>query len=336
MQHLDEGTIHGWLDGALSADESARVEAHVKECPQCAARVAEARGLIAASSRILTALDNVPNRVLPQTARVKSRNWPVWRAAAAVAVVAIGTLVVTRGVTPVANQASIPDSSTRSVEQSLPAQAQSQGTAPVSPSRVEVGQESKQPAIRKTRRISVPAPENRTTMGAVGDTRQSGLAKAAEPRVITGAVASVREPAASPQPAPSLLAGEAAYAPLRVVGNPSVIGEKRTLYEVVPGDIVLLAESEGVALSSVVKGVQREAVPEARRPVSGGAPRSPRDAASPSAFAGPSGVNTITWTDVASGKVMKLSGHHSRAGLEDIRRRIEQLRQGDSVKRKTP
>ncbi|HEU5185709.1 MAG TPA: zf-HC2 domain-containing protein, partial [Gemmatimonadaceae bacterium] len=61
MQHLDEGTIHAWLDGALGADEAARVDAHVASCARCADAVAEARGLIAASSRILTALDQVPS-----------------------------------------------------------------------------------------------------------------------------------------------------------------------------------------------------------------------------------------------------------------------------------
>jgi hypothetical protein len=61
MQHLDEGTIHAWLDGALSAEESARVETHVASCATCADAVAEVRGLIAASSRILTALDDVPS-----------------------------------------------------------------------------------------------------------------------------------------------------------------------------------------------------------------------------------------------------------------------------------
>jgi hypothetical protein len=68
MQHLDEGTIHAWLDGQLPLDEAAAVEAHVAECRQCADAVAEARGLIAASSRILTALDGVPRDVAPQTA----------------------------------------------------------------------------------------------------------------------------------------------------------------------------------------------------------------------------------------------------------------------------
>ena len=61
MRHLDEGTIHAWLDGALEAEEAARAEAHVESCSVCAEAVAEARGLIAASSRILLALDNVPN-----------------------------------------------------------------------------------------------------------------------------------------------------------------------------------------------------------------------------------------------------------------------------------
>jgi anti-sigma factor RsiW len=66
MPHLDEGTIHTWLDGQLPPDEARSVEAHVAECRQCAAAVAEARGLIAASSRILTALDSVPREVVPK------------------------------------------------------------------------------------------------------------------------------------------------------------------------------------------------------------------------------------------------------------------------------
>ena len=65
MPHLDEGTIHAWLDGALPPDEAQAVEAHVAECAECAAGVAEARGLIAASSRILSSLDAVPGGVIP-------------------------------------------------------------------------------------------------------------------------------------------------------------------------------------------------------------------------------------------------------------------------------
>jgi hypothetical protein len=66
MTHIDEGTIHAWLDGALPPDEGARLQAHVADCPACSAAVAEARGLIAASSRILSALDDVPGGVIPR------------------------------------------------------------------------------------------------------------------------------------------------------------------------------------------------------------------------------------------------------------------------------
>ena len=65
MPHLDEGTIHAWLDGALDNVEASRVEAHVAECAECAAAVAEARGLIAGASRVLSALDHVPVHVIP-------------------------------------------------------------------------------------------------------------------------------------------------------------------------------------------------------------------------------------------------------------------------------
>jgi hypothetical protein len=64
-EHFDEGIIHAWLDGALAPDESARIERHVLTCVACGGLVAEARGLIAASSRILASLDDVPAGAIP-------------------------------------------------------------------------------------------------------------------------------------------------------------------------------------------------------------------------------------------------------------------------------
>lgn len=98
MQHLDEGTIHAWLDGELPAAERAAAEAHVAQCPECAAAVAEARGFIAASSRILTSLDAVPGGVMPATQLpVKRFMIPsAWMAVAAVVVLGIGTVIATR------------------------------------------------------------------------------------------------------------------------------------------------------------------------------------------------------------------------------------------------
>ncbi|HEY2895868.1 MAG TPA: carboxypeptidase-like regulatory domain-containing protein [Gemmatimonadaceae bacterium] len=104
MQHLEEGTIHAWLDGELAPAERAQAEAHVAACAECAGAVAEARGFIAASSRILTALDSVPGGVLP--ASTASAPGPAvhrrfmasraWMAVAAVLVLSTITVVATR------------------------------------------------------------------------------------------------------------------------------------------------------------------------------------------------------------------------------------------------
>ena len=59
--HVDEGTIHGWLDGQLDDEQSARLQAHIARCGACAAHVAEARGLIAGASRVVGMLDEVPS-----------------------------------------------------------------------------------------------------------------------------------------------------------------------------------------------------------------------------------------------------------------------------------
>jgi hypothetical protein len=78
MQHLDEGTIHAWLDGALSADEAADAERHARECAACAALVADARGMIAGATRIVSALDEVPGGVIPKQSSVVARR-SLWR-----------------------------------------------------------------------------------------------------------------------------------------------------------------------------------------------------------------------------------------------------------------
>jgi len=103
MQHLDEGMIHAWLDGELSPPEREALEAHIAECAQCAAAVAEARGFIAASTRILTALDSVPGGVLPASSTESGSARPAvrrrfvasraWMAAAAVLVLSTVTVI---------------------------------------------------------------------------------------------------------------------------------------------------------------------------------------------------------------------------------------------------
>jgi len=98
MPHHDEGLIHAWLDGELDAAEAARVEALVATDPAWAAAAADARGLVAASSRIVRALDDVPARVIPARtggSPVRAPRLRMMRVAALLLVVA-GTAVVLR------------------------------------------------------------------------------------------------------------------------------------------------------------------------------------------------------------------------------------------------
>jgi len=101
MNHLDEGTIHAWLDGALDAEQASAAEAHIHACPQCAEAVAEARGLMAASSRILGALDDVPAGVIPAAPVKRAR--PMWRAApwvTGIAAVLVGAVILNTDTAP--------------------------------------------------------------------------------------------------------------------------------------------------------------------------------------------------------------------------------------------
>lgn len=93
MNHIDEGTIHAWIDGALDATQSREIEVHVAQCSVCAAAVAEARGFVAGASRILLALDDVPAGVTPRRAPAPRRQWraaPWVTGIAAALVLAVG------------------------------------------------------------------------------------------------------------------------------------------------------------------------------------------------------------------------------------------------------
>jgi hypothetical protein len=389
MQHLDEGTIHSWLDGALSAEEAARVSAHVEECPQCAAAVAEARGFIAASSRILTALDNVPKGVVPGE-RAKPRNWAVWRAAAAVLVVALGSFAVLRERTGTQQSVSeVAQISARSPASDVVADSVSPGTA-----ESKTSPTNEVPTAKVLAKPAAPArAANPLAFGKIENRGMPSQERASAPAVIaqSPAVANVRPQvradnatsqnfgAATMKVAAEPLSGRAAGAAsiagasgaamsdagptsIRVVGTPRVIGEKRTLYEVAPGDTVLLAEALRIELNSVVvtgvgvtrttqstdtsAGRQIRLRGATSRPVAPDSQRS-NAAPSPAAAAPPAsptaalpwvqtlnGITTLTWTDPASGNTMRLSGKHSATELTEIRRRIEQLRAAEAAKKK--
>jgi hypothetical protein len=178
MWHLDEGTIHAWLDGALSADESRRVEAHVGSCTGCADAVAEARGLIAASSRILTALDDVPNirGATGATGTRGRRSLTTWlvreRIAAVVAmVVATGALalVVARDDVPAPASVEALSEPVATVELA----AADSPAAPPTPSQAKKGEDAR--AVQVTTPVAAPPPARDLAMNRVDSAPAAAL-----------------------------------------------------------------------------------------------------------------------------------------------------------------
>jgi hypothetical protein len=313
MQHLDEGTIHSWLDGALTSDEAARVEAHVAECAQCAAAVAEARGFIAASSRILTALDNAPRGVMPVAAPGRRVDPMVWRIAATLLVVAGGTLVVVRNrgadeqlMSAKPDRITLTSQPTATTKQA-PAATTATETAPPSAS-------ANQASAQAEQREALPIAKRRETVR----------------RVAAGAGEAARgpDPLQAPVSAPTLaeskvaaVAMDAAAEPqlLKVVGSPRRIGAKVTLYEVAPGDTVTLTESVPVELGAVMlRGATSLSVPTAQN-------AREKSATAPSSVMA-NAIHTITWTDATTRNMLSLTGRMPEARLQEIRGRIERER----------
>src|SRR2546427_6208819 len=53
MSHVDDGTLHAYLDAELSPVQSQDVEAHIAQCPGCRDRLEEERALIARADELL-------------------------------------------------------------------------------------------------------------------------------------------------------------------------------------------------------------------------------------------------------------------------------------------
>ncbi len=304
MQHPDEGTIHAWLDGALSADEAARVDAHVKDCQQCQAAVAEARGFIAASSRILTALDNAPRGVIPAAAPKKRIDPMVWKIAATVLVVATGTFVVLNsGSSEDKTERNVFTAAARQESQAVSAPSTANSATPTAPVADEAatnaragapaGANGSAPIVQRkiatapaaaggvtggrTSRESAPEILNRAAAGRgdVAERRDLAKAPASEKNF------SLAAPAPLPAPPPAVAAQRAAeptatnalamdaateaQSPPRVVGRPQAIGQTITVYEVARGDTVTLSEPHNLDPTHVVVTGMGQAPVDAKR-----------------------------------------------------------------------
>jgi hypothetical protein len=370
MQHPDEGTIHSWLDGALSADEAARIEEHVKACPECAVAVAEARGFIAASSRILTALDNAPRGVIPAAAPKKRIDPMVWRVAATVLVVAAGTFVVVRDRGSDEQPTSVTAGRGILLEKraSLPEQA---------PSAIAPAQSAADVAAPKTAATKAPAIGTaRKTM--MGDSSSGVASRDYNATANAGVMMRPRQGAASPGYAggaaptaptplvPSGVTGGVAMdatnesEPLKVVGTPQRIGAKVTLYEIAPGDTVTLTEAMPISLDRVVvtsagvapmaaqaagKSVVLRSKARADTAATGTDSQRTNRLLSVPAVSAPAPISregrasplrVVSWTDPATGNTLTLTGRMPEARLQEIKIRIERERAAAAAAKKKP
>ena len=129
MSHVDEGTLHAYLDGELPAGEAHDLEAHVAQCRECRVRLDEERALIARADELL-GLAAPPDRAVPPF-RPGDREPPVrlwWRvrlplAWAATVVLALGAgLYLGSGVLP-RQRAVVQNSGDVATAKALPAPA---------------------------------------------------------------------------------------------------------------------------------------------------------------------------------------------------------------------
>jgi anti-sigma factor RsiW len=155
-RHLDEVTAHAWIDGALAAGEAEQVEAHVRGCERCAATVADARGVIAAASRIVGALDLGTVGVVPAARRRsgRGRSWWAVRVAACLVLVAGGTVFLAR--TRPEARPSAPAAAKREFMQARAAAAPVRAEAPVIRCGATADSAADSAAVKKCRRDSVP------------------------------------------------------------------------------------------------------------------------------------------------------------------------------------
>jgi hypothetical protein len=251
MQHLDEGTIHAWLDGELSADEAEKIAAHANECRECGALVAEARGLIAASTRILTALDDVPAGVVPSGSSVPEK--PVaaggpafrrpWysrtdlRAAAALLFVAGASLVAVRAGRKSESANGVAMIATSAARSESPLQ---DSGVPVA---ADVAQQEKASEVK-------PMVGGAVASVAPAERRRSEKQVAASPPALSSKVA-LREPAAAPLVAPAPATANA----MDAVSDANALNKLRSdapMAGRVQGQVMDRAKGKGLPAANVI------------------------------------------------------------------------------------
>ena len=332
MQHPEEGIIHAWLDGELPAEEAAALEAHVVACADCSAKVAEARGLVAASSRIVSALDIVPGGVIP-AAKHARRPWYAstqLRAAAAVLIVAGASALVMRN----GGKRAMEDSIT--VSAPLPQERAPAAPPPTSLPSIAAAPMTKEPARDEGRTAGPSAASSSRQSLKLEDSQSAKKTDRAEdaraekafspppPResgnALAGSVSGVAvqiAPAPVAAPAPSIAMLSMAAPEFKKVRSDSTGTVARTIFRT--SDSLDVTLTDIAPLPQVnARRVQQSKVLDAPASivVTGTAASIPKPKAEPQGE-----IFTITWTD-KRGHAMTLRGPVPLTVLEQIRRTL--------------
>jgi len=101
MSHVDEGTLHAYLDGELSPAERTGLEQHLPQCATCRGLLADVRALLDRSTALLASARPAERPLPPfeQVRRAPRRPWYLRRSVAWAAsiVLAVGLGYYLRG-----------------------------------------------------------------------------------------------------------------------------------------------------------------------------------------------------------------------------------------------
>jgi hypothetical protein len=233
MSHVDEGQLHAYLDGGLSAMDAVRVERHLADCAPCREQLDKARGLVSRAAKLLE-WASPPERAMPPLSDLRPAA-PQWRTPvgwAATIVIALGLGVY--GGSRLLNRAPSPQKSSVAEDR----QALARANEPVTASPIVVAGESttrsreaEAPATRPAERQAKPpalldstpdprsALANRTELDSlakrrVADSLARNLAAAVSGDVAANVAPGRRDsttptpPAPAPAPAPAAVARE--------------------------------------------------------------------------------------------------------------------------------
>ncbi|MGI8619905.1 MAG: anti-sigma factor family protein [Gemmatimonadaceae bacterium] len=347
-QHPDEGTLHAYMDGELPRGEAEALEAHVAECASCSTALAEARGLVAAASRTIIALDAAPSSARTMAARGSAAatrrsavrppifRVPYARAAALLLLVGGTALVIDRSGTVgrkenPRTEALLADAAPRDEASGAATPEAAIMTAPANaaqPAERElstgaVGAGSSPPAVRTTAPRLAAA--GVATDAATGGRRAERTMAPAVPAPLAAgqdiaSATSQKQPVVSTETA---LAGVVAAAPPPPLAREATLSEaaaasapmtvaRVTHYRTSGGKILTLTQEPLRTSFAEESAVTRRSV----------APRAQRNAAA--AMSAPA-LNSYRWSSAEQGLTYTLAGPLTVAELEALSKRLHEL-----------